>query len=187
MRKARETLASRENNFPETIMSKMLFAGAALALLSSASTQAAPPILAGDYSLVVRSWCQGHVTAHFNASNLVDSLDYDGGATTTVFGTANFDPDTGKVKLEGFSHNGSPFLLALTGNQNTTEGIPLAEQPFSAKAKYKTAKTSLKLGDATYHAIYSQPDQNGIAHNVTLLILTTDVITCSAQGEATRQ
>jgi hypothetical protein len=168
-------------------MSKLLTSGLALLLFSSAYAQAAAPILSGSYVLVLRQWCEGNVTAHFNGSNLVDTLDYDGGATFTLFGSAKFDPDKGKVKLSGFSHNGSPFLLTRTGNQNTTDGIPLVETPLSASGKYKTTADTFKLGEETFHAIYSQIDGNGVAHAATFMGLIPGLITCSAQGEATRQ
>lgn len=169
-------------------MSKVLANGLAFLLLSCAYAHAAAPILSGSYVLVLRQWCQGNVTAHFNESNLIDSLDYDGGATLTLVGSADFDPDKGTVKVSGFSYNGSPFLLTATGNKNYTDGIPLEETPLSAAAgKYKNTAKIFKLGEETFHAIYSQLDKNGVAHAMTFMGFIPGLINCSAQGEATRQ
>ena len=168
-------------------MPKVLLSGLALLFLSGAPVLAAAPILSGTYVLVVRQWCQGTVTADINASHLVDELDYDGGATIALFGSADFNPEKRKVKLNGFSQNGSPFLLKLTGSENATDGIPLTEAPISNSGKYKTTATTFTLGEETFHAIYTQIDGSGIAHVVTFMGLIPGLITCSGEGEATRQ
>ena len=168
-------------------MSKTIISALALLLLSSASALAAAPVLSGSYVLVLRQWCQGTMTANVNASHLIDELQYNGGATFTLFSSANFDPNKGKVKVSGFYHNGSPFLLTFTGNENGTDGIPLEEAPISSTGKYKTTARTFKLGPQTYHALYSQVGKDGIAHAVTFIGLVPGTIACSVQGEATLQ
>jgi len=168
-------------------MSKTIVSAFSLLLLSCTSALAAAPVLSGSYVFVFRQWCQGTMTADVNASHLIDELQYNGGATFTIFASANFDPDKGKVKVSGFYHNGSPFLLTFTGNENGTDGIPLEEAPLSSTGKYKTTTTTFKLGPQTFHALYSQIDKNGIAHAMTFMGLVPGTITCSVQGEATLQ
>jgi hypothetical protein len=159
----------------------------ALLLLSCTSALTAAPILSGSYVFVYRQWCQGTMTADVNASHLIDELQYNGGATFTILSSANFDPEKGKVKVSGFYHNGSPFLLTFTGSENGTDGIPLGEVTLSSTGKYKTTATTFKLGPQTFHALYSQVDKNGIAHIMTFMGLVPGTITCSTQGEATLQ
>lgn len=169
-------------------MSKTSMAALAAVLLSSASA-AATPIISGTYNVTVRDHCQPTLTADFN-SGLVDALSFSSNDnyTNQQLFAATFKPSKGKVTIAGFNDEGSIFLLKSTGSQSGTQGDPLAETAASGTSNYSNTDTTFTVNDETYHILYAQIDNNGIAHAMSWLgLYTKEGVTCSNQGEATRQ